>query len=140
MANPVFPNGIKQWTDKRDFIDDVESKHINEAYAEIIAIETELYGATPDATPDKYIKRDIDGRAKIAAPNADMDIANKEYVDDEIKNNTPELLAGKVEYNNTKSELESVNVQDAIDEMVADWDFGLITNSPTSYMDFGSIT
>lgn len=82
MATPVFPNGIKQWTDKVDFVDDVSAAHINEAYAEIIAIETELHGATPNATPNEYIKRDANGRAKVAAPSNSDDIARKKEVDD----------------------------------------------------------
>lgn len=82
MANAVFPNGIKQWIDKKDFIDDVEAKHINEAYAEIIAVETELLGATYNATPNKYIKRDSAGRAKVGKPLASDDIARKAEVDE----------------------------------------------------------
>lgn len=49
MATPVYPGGVKQWTDKVDFVDDVSANHINEAYAEIIAIETDLIDK-------KYIK------------------------------------------------------------------------------------
>lgn len=35
----------------------------------------------PDATPSTLMKRDASGRAKVAAPAADQDIATKEYVD-----------------------------------------------------------
>ena len=42
MADAIFPNGIKSWIDKLDTIDDVKAQDINEAYAEIIAVENEL--------------------------------------------------------------------------------------------------
>ena len=42
MASNVFPNGTKTWIDKIDNQDDIYAAHINEAYAEIIAVETEL--------------------------------------------------------------------------------------------------
>ena len=76
-----FPDNIKTWVDKVDFVDDVSSKHINDAYAEIIAIENDLHGATPSATANKYIKRDASGRAQVAAPSAAGDIARKADVD-----------------------------------------------------------
>jgi hypothetical protein len=37
-----YPSSVKTWTDKTDHVDDVFATHINDAYAEIIAIETEL--------------------------------------------------------------------------------------------------
>ena len=76
-----FPDNIKTWVDKVDFVDDASSKHINDAYAEIIAIENDLHGATPSATANKYIKRDASGRAQVAAPSAVADIARKAEVD-----------------------------------------------------------
>ncbi len=81
MADSVYPGGVKQWTDKVDFVDDVSANHINEAYAEIIAIETDLVSSTPDATANKVIRRDTSGRAKVAAPSALTDIARKQEVD-----------------------------------------------------------
>lgn len=42
MATAKFPAQIKTWLDKVDNVDDVEAAHVNEAYAEIIAIETAL--------------------------------------------------------------------------------------------------
>lgn len=42
---------------------------------------TAVHGATPAATPSRIIIRDQNGRAKIVAPAADDDIANKAYVD-----------------------------------------------------------
>ncbi len=43
---------------------------------------TELFdGATSNATPNTLIKRDADGRARVAAPDNDADIATKNYVD-----------------------------------------------------------
>jgi hypothetical protein len=37
-----YPSSIKTWTDKVDLVDDVFVSDVNGAYAEIIAIETEL--------------------------------------------------------------------------------------------------
>lgn len=37
-----YPDNIKTWVDKADFVDDVRAADINGAYAEIIAIETEV--------------------------------------------------------------------------------------------------
>lgn len=37
-----FPNSIKTWADKQDNIDDVFASDVNNLYAEIIAVETEL--------------------------------------------------------------------------------------------------
>lgn len=42
MATPVYPGAVKTFTDKVDFVDDVMASTINEAYAEIIAIENEV--------------------------------------------------------------------------------------------------
>lgn len=42
MAQAVYPGGIKTWTDKTDHIDDIHANLLNEAYAEIIAMETDL--------------------------------------------------------------------------------------------------
>lgn len=42
MAQPVFPQNIKEWTDKQDHIDDVFAGDINGAYAELIAIQKYL--------------------------------------------------------------------------------------------------
>ncbi len=53
MANAVFPNGIKTFTDKVDGVDDVLASDINEAYAEIIAMEgylLEAESSTPAET------------------------------------------------------------------------------------------
>ena len=47
MAQASFPQNVKTWTDKQDFVDDVVAKDTNEAYAEIIAIETELLSNMP---------------------------------------------------------------------------------------------
>jgi hypothetical protein len=40
------------------------------------------HGATSEATAEKIVKRDDSGRAKVAEPSADSDIATKKYVDD----------------------------------------------------------
>jgi hypothetical protein len=42
MTTPSYPGAIKEWIDKQDNIDDVRASDPNGAYAEIIAIETEL--------------------------------------------------------------------------------------------------
>jgi 6-phosphogluconolactonase (cycloisomerase 2 family) len=42
VAQAVYPGGIKTWTDKTDHIDDIHANLLNEAYAEIIAMETDL--------------------------------------------------------------------------------------------------
>jgi hypothetical protein len=38
----VFPSGIKTWTDRADNVDDVVAADINQAYAEIIAVQNAL--------------------------------------------------------------------------------------------------
>jgi len=40
------------------------------------------HGATSEATAEKIVKRDDSGRAKVADPADDSDIATKKYVDD----------------------------------------------------------
>jgi len=47
MAQASFPQGIKTWEDKIDLIDDYMAKDVNEAYAEIIAIESFLLSSMP---------------------------------------------------------------------------------------------
>lgn len=47
MATSQFPENIKTWVDKQDNIDDIMAEHINEAYAEIIAIETYIKNDLP---------------------------------------------------------------------------------------------
>jgi len=47
MAQASFPQNVKTWTDKQDNIDDVFAGDVNGAYAEIIAIETELLSNMP---------------------------------------------------------------------------------------------
>jgi hypothetical protein len=42
MASNVFPDNIKNWTDKQNGVDLVDAIHINEAYAEIKALEEYL--------------------------------------------------------------------------------------------------
>jgi len=39
-----FPTSIKTWTDVTDNVDTILAVHINDAYAEIIAVETVLDG------------------------------------------------------------------------------------------------
>ena len=43
---------------------------------------SEVHGATSEATASKLIIRDSAGRAQVASPSADSDIATKKYVDD----------------------------------------------------------
>lgn len=43
---------------------------------------TSVHGAVSTATASKIIIRDSAGRAQVASPSADSDIANKKYVDD----------------------------------------------------------
>src|SRR5690554_4785267 len=45
------------------------------------AVEIELSNATSAATANRLMERDANGRAKVAAPSATTDIANKTYVD-----------------------------------------------------------
>lgn len=42
MSANVFPAGIKTWVDKQNYVDTVLASHMNDAYAEIIAIENFL--------------------------------------------------------------------------------------------------
>jgi len=37
-----YPNSVKSWTPVVDDVDTIDAAHMNEAYEEIIAIETEL--------------------------------------------------------------------------------------------------
>jgi len=46
------------------------------------------HGASSEATAGAIIKRDDSGRAKVAAPSADADIATKKYVDDNAGSKT----------------------------------------------------
>jgi len=43
-----------------------------------------IHGATSSATANRLIIRDSNGRAKVAPPQADDDIATKKYVDDRV--------------------------------------------------------
>lgn len=53
-----------------------------------------LESRTADATPDSLMLRDANGRAKVADPDVDGDIANKGYVDESIAGNVaPDPLA-----------------------------------------------
>ena len=61
---------------------------------------SEVHGATSEATASKLIIRDSAGRAQVASPSADSDIATKKYVDD--------LVSG-----------EAGAVQQALDEHIA---------------------
>jgi hypothetical protein len=47
MANSNYPESIKTWVDKQNGIDKQNAEHINEAYAEIIAIENDLKNGLP---------------------------------------------------------------------------------------------
>lgn len=49
---------------------------------------TTAHGATSDATGRKIVIRDASGRAKVQTPVSDLEIANKYYVDEEIKKNS----------------------------------------------------
>jgi hypothetical protein len=52
----VFPGGIKTWTDKANDVDWVDASHVNEAYAEIIAIENNAIRYAADAgSTDSYV-------------------------------------------------------------------------------------
>lgn len=42
----VYPGGIKTWTDVADGTDDILDHHVNDLYAEVIAIETDLLAST----------------------------------------------------------------------------------------------
>lgn len=49
--------------------------------AQVQSHEDDLSAATSAPTPDTLIKRDLDGRAEVEAPQTAKQIANKEYVD-----------------------------------------------------------
>lgn len=49
-----------------------------------------------EATPDSLVKRDEEGRAKIASPEDDEDIANKEYVDEHVDDVVSDLPASSI--------------------------------------------
>ena len=77
MASAVFPNGVKTWTDKVNGMDDVSADHINEAYAEIIAIENQfkiqfdemgIYGLRHKISTDSYTRLN-NAVGKVANPN-----------------------------------------------------------------------
>lgn len=46
---------------------------------------SDAHGAVAEATPLKLITRDSSGRAKVASPSADADIATKGYIDAKVK-------------------------------------------------------
>lgn len=54
MAQPVFPQNIKEWTDKQDHIDDVFAGDINGAYAEIIAMQKYMKSVTDTGVANAY--------------------------------------------------------------------------------------
>lgn len=47
--------------------------------------KSSAHGATPAATINTFMRRDASGRAKVKAPSAAEDIANKEFVESQIK-------------------------------------------------------
>lgn len=56
----VYPSGIKTWENKTDGTDNVLATHINDAYAEIIAIETDLGAAKGTFTTLQARADDVD--------------------------------------------------------------------------------
>ena len=67
--------------------DETRDKHLSNAdYSrwEEHRVATTAHGATPNATAERTILRDANGRAKVADPLADQDIATKKYVDDQV--------------------------------------------------------
>jgi len=54
MAQASFPQNVKTWTDKADFVDDVVAKDTNEAYAELIAMQKYIKPVTDTGTANAY--------------------------------------------------------------------------------------
>lgn len=61
----VYPNGIKTWENKTDGADNILATHMNEAYTEIIAIETDL-----------TVARGTFSTLQARADDVDMQLAN----------------------------------------------------------------
>ena len=59
-----------------------DSEAVQQALDAHIAKTTGIHGAVSTATASKLIIRDSAGRAQVASPSADSDIATKKYVDD----------------------------------------------------------
>lgn len=81
VANPSANNDIanKSYTDTGD-------NNVRSALNSHTAATTGVHGATSAATANKLIIRDAAGRAQIASPSVDSDIANKKFVEDKFVN------------------------------------------------------
>ncbi len=85
LANRIKAiTGKTNWWDVPDTTLAAASTHIS---------GTSAHSATAAATANRIILRDASGRAKVAAPSAETDIATKKYVDD----NVVQIVVGAVE-------------------------------------------
>lgn len=67
--------------------DTTRNKHLSNAdftTLEDHRVATVAHGATPNATAERMVMRDAEGKAKVADPQEDQDIATKKYVDDQV--------------------------------------------------------
>jgi hypothetical protein len=82
-----------------------------------------LDNAVADATANRLIIRDANGRAKIADPSAGLDIANKQYVDGEVTDlgNTVVKLSGNQTIAGVKtfSSIPVVSASPTVDNQLA---------------------
>lgn len=65
---------------------------------------------TSAATADTVMRRDADGRAQIADPSADADIANKGYVDSAVSGVSGSVSMVKISSTTTESAASSISV------------------------------
>lgn len=67
-----YPGSVVTWEDKTDIVDDVHASHVNGAYAEIIAIETNLDSHKSDSMPHQFVDNSTTYNYGLKAKNGEL--------------------------------------------------------------------
>ena len=97
----------------KKYVDDTASSEAETVQTNLtshINTTTGVHGAVATATANKLIIRDSAGRAKVASPAADSDIATKKYVDDTASGDASAVQTNLTSHINNKSNPHAVKL------------------------------